>query len=196
MLKKISLVAVMAVSAFAMHSAEININNKDLEVGAKIDMGQFNNTTEPNTVFLNARYLHGSDSHSDFTSSQMHDYGEVGFLMKREIGDSDLSVGLGVKVNHTKKFTTIPLGLEGTYKLPANLPVTLFLNGEFYYAPEVLSMEDAKDFLAYRISLDVEVIENGFITAGFRKLDTNYDNNSLGNNNYNQSVYAGFKFSF
>jgi hypothetical protein len=31
MLKKLSLLALSAASAFAMHTAEININNKDLE---------------------------------------------------------------------------------------------------------------------------------------------------------------------
>ena len=40
MLKKISLITVCAVSVFAMHNAEININDKDLEIGARLDMGQ------------------------------------------------------------------------------------------------------------------------------------------------------------
>lgn len=51
MLKKISLIALGAVSAFAMHSAEVNINNSDLELSAKLDMGQFNESVKPDTIF-------------------------------------------------------------------------------------------------------------------------------------------------
>jgi len=39
MLKKLTMLSVCAASAFALHTAEININNKDLEVGAQFDMG-------------------------------------------------------------------------------------------------------------------------------------------------------------
>jgi len=52
MLKKILLMTVTVISAFALHTAEININDKDLELNAKFDMGQFNETIYPNTVFV------------------------------------------------------------------------------------------------------------------------------------------------
>lgn len=197
MFKKLSLMTVCAVSAFAMHSAEININDKDLEVGAKLDMGQFSNNTEPDTVFVGAKFLHADEEHSDLKRDTIHDFSELNFLMKREIDNSGLSIGLGVKVNHTENFTTIPLGIETAYKLPLTGPIPLYIGANLYYAPEVLSMENAKNFLEYHVNFDIEVIERGRISIGYRSIDTNYEtNNHTTNVSYNKSAHVGFKFAF
>ncbi len=201
MLKKLSLIAVCAVSVFAMHNAEININDKDLEIGARLDMGQFNETTEPNTVFIGAKFLHGNEDHSDLTRNSIHDYTELNFLMQREIDTSGLAVGLGFKLNHTESnnnsFTSIPLGVEASYRLPISDVTPLYIGGSLYYAPEVLSIDDAKNFLEYRVNFDIEVIKNGRISLGYRSIDTNYDvNGNTSNVNYNRSAHIGFKFAF
>ena len=204
MLKKLGLISIMTVSAFAMHGVDININDKDLEFGANLDMGQFIYTVEPNTVFIGARYLKGNEEHSDFTSNN-NAYYEANFLMQKALTGSNMTIGLGVKVNHTKAdfgtrnpdFTSIPLGIELGYKLPFGTPVPFYLGGKLYYAPEILCMNDAKNFLEYRINLDVEVIPNGRITVGYRNIDTNYDlSGTTMNTNYNRSAYVGFKFQF
>ncbi len=197
MFKKLGLLALCGASAFAMHNVELNINDKDLEVGAKLDMGQFNDTTEPDTVFVGIKYLHASEEHSGIEkSSNINDYYEFNFLMQRKVEATDLVIGLGVKLNGTKDYNTIPLGAEASYKLPVSEQMPIYLNGSVYYAPEVLSLQDAKNFLEYRVGVDVEVIKNGSVTLGYRSLDTNYKSDKGGNINYNKSVYAGFKFSF
>ncbi len=204
MLKKFGLLSVSVVAAFAMHGVDINVNDKDLEIGAHADMGQFSDTVEPNTVFLGARYLKGNEKHSDFSTNN-NAYYELSFLMQKEVANSGLSVGLGVKANFTKAdignktrdFTSIPLGVEAGYRLPINSALPLYLGGSLYYAPEVLCMNDAKNFLEYRVNFDVEVIQNGRVTLGYRSLDTNYDvSGTTVNKNYNRSAYIGFKFQF
>lgn len=197
MLKKIGLLALCGVSAFAMHTVELNINDKDLEFGAKVDMGQFNEATDPDTVFLGAKLLHGSKENSEASASgDLNDYYEVNFLMQRKVKETDLVIGLGVKFNGAKNFNSFPLGAEASYKLPFGNKMPLFVNGSVYYAPEVLSLQDAKNFLEYRVGLDLEVIKNGSVTVGYRKLDTNYLEDKGGDFNYNKSVYIGFKFAF
>jgi len=204
MIKKFGLAILCAASAFAMHNVELNVNDKDIEIGAKLDMGQFSDATEPDTVFIGGKFLHGDKSHSGFSDLQtMEDYMEFNFLMKRNIGDIGLSIGLGVKVNHTKDFTSVPLGAEIVYKLPIGGKVPMSVGGCVYYAPNVLSMDKAKNFLEYRIEFDAEVITNGHVIAGFRNIDTNYDDPitapwylNRGNINYNKSPYVGFRFAF
>lgn len=197
MFKKLGLLAICAASAFAMHNVELNVNDKDLEFGAKADMGQFNENVEPDTVFVGAKILHGSVDNSDFTSnSQMHDYVEANFLMQRKVEATDLVIGLGVKFNATKNFSSIPLGAELGYKLAFSDKFPLYLRGALYYAPEVLSMQDAKSFLEYRASLDLEVIKNASVTLGYRSIDTNYTSSTGGDKTYNKSVYVGVKFAF
>ena len=194
MLKKLTLIVTSVVSAFAFNSLDINVNDKDLELGGRLDMGQFNYDVEPDTVFVGARFLHGDKKHSDFTT--MYDFYEASFLMKRKVSNSDLSIGLGMKVNHTEKFTTVPLGAEMSYMLPFGDTVPIYLTGSVYFAPEILAMNNAKSFFEYRAGLDFELIENGFVSVGYRSIDTNYKTNYGGNLNYNKSVFAGFKFEF
>jgi len=196
MLKKLGLIALCTASAFAMHNIELNINDKDLEFGAKVDMGQFNDAVDPDTVFIGAKIFNADEDNSDFNSnSDMNNYYETSFLMQRRVGDSNLVIGLGVKFNGTKNFSSIPLGAEVTYKI-LDGAIPLYLRGAVYYAPEILSLQDAKSFLEYRASLDVELITNGYVTLGYRSIDTNYDSDKGGDINYNKSAYLGIKFAF
>ena len=193
MLKKISIIAFCAVSAFAMHTGEININDKDLEVSAKFDLGQFNEAVEPDTMFVGGKFINADDEHSSDNNVDLDPYFEVNFLMMREVGDLGMSVGMGAKLNYTKDYSSLPLGLEFAYKIPAPELIPMKLNGSLYYAPSVLSFSDADNFLEYRISYDIEVIKNGSVTIGYRDINTNYEAGDL---NYNSSWYAGFKIGF
>ncbi len=202
MLKKITLLSAITASAFAMHTGEININNKDLELSAKFDMGQFNDAVEPNTMFLGGKFLNADNEHSDNKNASHFDpYYEVNFLMMRPIGNQGMRIGMGAKVNHVKDFTSLPLGLQFAYKIQAPTLVPMHLNGELYYAPSALAFEKADDFLEYRLSYDIEIIKNGNITLGYRKLETNYDGlygyaAHGGDFTYNSSWYVGFKIGF
>mgnify|MGYP002641170603 CR=1 FL=1 len=194
MLKKLTLIAASFASAFALNSVEINVNDKDLEGAISIDMSQLNDTIEPDTVFIGARILHADKENSDFTTAaEMDDYYEVSFLMKRNFSHN-LEIGLGMKLNGAKNFASIPLGGEARYALDTELP--MYLGGSIYFAPSVLAMRDAKSFMEYRLTLDIEVIENAMITLGYRSLDTNYDKPVARDVNYNSSFYAGLKFKF
>ncbi len=194
MLKKLGLVILSAVSAFAMHSAEININDKDLEIATQLDLGQFTNSVEPDSTYIGISYLNGSD---DYSNADVDGYVEASFLMKREIKDSGVTFGIGLKTNYTKindqSYMTIPLGLEVGYKIPVEIPVVL--NAKVYYAPESLSFSKAESFFEYRVDASVEVIEKGSIILGYRSMDTNLEN-SWGTIHYNRSAYFGFKFAF
>jgi hypothetical protein len=193
MLKKITLLAACAASAFAMNSADININNEDLEFGVRFDIGQFNENVEPETMLIGARYLHGSEENSDVRD--INDYYELSFLIQNQMDNEDLVIGLGLKVNATEDFSSVPLGVEASYKLPIDTTIPVYVNGMLYYAPSVLTMQDADGYLEYRANVEFEIIENARITAGYRVMKTDYDDNR-GDIEYNKSVYLGFKFAF
>lgn len=190
MFKKISLSMLCAASAFAMHSAEINVNNADLELAAKLDVGQFNYNVEPNTIFVGSKYLKADEKHSDV--NKIYDYQEINFLMQRDVSH-EFRVGLGLKLNHTKEFVSTPLGIEALYKLPITSSVPFYLGGSVYVAPEVLSYDKADNFLEYRATLEAEAIKNGFLRVGYRHIDTNYKNFDV---EFNDSICFGFKFLF
>jgi len=95
MLKKITLLSLCAASAFAMHSGEININNKDLEIGAKFDLGQFNNAVEPDTVFVGGKFINADEDHAKEKQNSLDPYFELNFLMMQAVGDQGMSIGMG-----------------------------------------------------------------------------------------------------
>ena len=202
MLKKITLLSATALTAFAMNTGEININNKDLEVSAQFDVGQFNDAVEPNTMFVGAKFLNADEKHSDNDNADLKPYFEGNFLMMRPIGNKGMQIGMGAKVAFTKNYVAVPLGLQFAYKIPAETFVPMYLNGELYYAPSALSFSDADSYLEYRISYDIEIIDQGNITLGYRSIDTNYNagkgyaTNNGGDFSYNSYWYVGFKIGF
>ena len=197
MLKKLTLITASAVSAFALHTAEININNKDLEAGIKLDIGQFNRDVEPNTMFVGAKFLNADDAHSSDSITSLEPYYEANFLIMREVGNYGISFGMGVKFNYaqvgTSDFSALPLGVELEYKLPTPKEIPVSFSASFYYAPEVLSFADATEYLDYRAHFDIELIKNAGITLGYRNLNISANSSSK---NYNSSVYFGFQVGF
>lgn len=192
MLKKLALLGATVATAFAMHQAELNINNKDIEVAARMDMGQFNEAVEPNTIFVGGKFLKGDKDHAS-KGTNLDPYFEANLLMMQTIKETPFRLGLGIKANFTKKYASVPLGVEGEFLIPAKDLIPMRIVGSLYYAPKVLSFRDGHDFFSYRISYDIEVIKNGNITIGYRRLETNYNNADVV---YNKSAYIGFKLNF
>jgi len=196
MLKKILLVLFSVNSLFAFHMMELNINDKDFEGKLRFDMGQFNESVMPDTTFFGIGYIKGSEDHSDF-----HDTDglvEANFLMQRAVGNSEnFIIGLGIKYEYSRidddDFSAIPLGLEAKYRLPFDTGIPIYIGGIFYYSPEVLTFNDAKNFMEYRVGADVEIIERGHLIVGYRNIDLNFDEADM---NYNHSWYLGFRFQF
>ena len=192
MLKKLGLFAILTSSLFAMHSAELNINDADLELSTRFDVGQFNENVEPDTTFVGLKFLNADSKNSSNKFFAIEPYYEANFLTSRAVEGSGLRVGMGIKVNYTKKYTAVPLGLEVQYTL-FKKTVPMYLNASAYYAPASLSFADADSFLEYRVSYDIEIIKNGHISLGYRNIDTNYNGYTF---TYNRSWYSGFRFSF
>ena len=77
--------------------------------------------------------------------------------------------------------------------LPTTLPVNVY--GEAFYAPKVLTLQDAEGYYEYRLGVDVKLIENAAVYVGFRDMETKYESGS-GYIKYNRSAYVGFQFRF
>ncbi len=194
MLKKLSLITISVISAFAMHSAEININDKDLELGVRFDLGQMNDTVEPDTTFLGFSYL---NAHLDNSNADISSYTEINFLMRQKAKNSGVVFGLGVKSNYTKirenSYLSIPLGLEIGYTIPVDIPI--IFSAKAYYAPESLAFLSAIKYLEYRADISIEVIPKGALVGGYRNITANIEETNL-DIKYNEAIYFGFKFLF
>ena len=204
MLKKILSLTLGSVSLFAMHTVELNINDLELEAAVKLDIGQFNHNVEPDTTFIGIAYINADEEYSENARGASVDklggYFNFNFLMKQEINNSDLKVGLGVKAvfasidkPNLSSYAAIPLGVEVEYTLPVANMIPISLDAQMYYAPESLSFSDSKSYFEYRLEANFEVIERGSLYVGFRNIETNYDSSDYV---YNRASYFGFKFAF
>ena len=198
MLKKIILLLFTSLSLFALNTAELNINQKDLEVGLKFDVGQFNENVEPQTMFVGMKMLIPDVSNSSDNLHSIDPYFEGNFKIMRPVGDNGLSFGVGFKLNYTqvndKSFMSLPIGLEVSYELPFPELIPMFIETSVYYSPQVLSFLDAKDYVAYRINYNMEMIENVRLKIGYRNMNTHYL--KQGKLNYNNSLYLGVMIAF
>ncbi len=200
MLKKIGIISLAAASAMAMHSFSLNINDVDLETGVELDMGQFNEAVEPNTTFIGVKYLKIDSDYSSYNDPSA--YVEASFKIQRQIKDTNLFAGLGVKLNYINNdgnndFMSLPLSMKFGYKADTELPVYVSLEG--FYAPKVLSLQEAEGYYEYRFNIEVELIPNANVNIGFRDMETKYETTTgYGSSyiKYNRSAYVGFVFKF
>lgn len=201
MLKKIFLVSfISALPVMAMHEVELNLNNKDLDLHLGLDMGQFNNSIEPENLMMNMRVLMGSQNNARLPFERDKNVlGEFGFLAQSTSAMAPgLTMGMGVKLAYTylesESIFAMPIGVEVDYVLPFNIPIPLHIGGLFYYAPEVLSFSASTSYKEYQGNFDIEIMDRGLITMGYRGIDTPVEHQSSAY--FNRSYFFGFKYKF
>ena len=207
MLKKLLLgTLLLSSTTYAMHEFEINLNNKDVDLHLGLDMGQFNDSIEPDSFIVKARIMKGDDSHARLPYKEganieqdTNILGEIGFVAQSSSAMAPgLMMGMGVKLAYTpldkQSIFAMPIGVVSDYTLPLDIVIPLHVGGQFYYAPEVLAFEQSTSYMEYQVNFDVELMERGLLTMGYRGIDTPTKDKS--NTYYNRSYFVGFKFKF
>ena len=195
MLKKVGIIAVLASGILLAESGVgLNINEQDLEIEGVLDSRNLQALQTSSTIYQ-----------ADFTFLNDNEHAQllgagVGATNKVEGVDGlELTLGakfIGAEVGN-ENFTALPLSIKARYQLPPlmyNIP-PIAIEGKILYAPKALSFGDSEKYTEYRLSADIEVIENVRIYAGYRNIKTGYKN--FGNNYlFNNSFYGGLKFSY
>lgn len=169
----------------AQNSIGLDINDKDLEVLAAIDLNTFAEYSDSTTYLLDGYYLR-TDGNNLFAVGIS---GENSFQ-----GMEGLTLGFGARFVFADNFTALPLFGKVTYTLPLidTIPTTS-LGASFAYAPSVLTFSDGESYTEFRLEADMEVIQNIHLFAGYRNIDTEY---KIYTKTFNDSFYGGMKLSF
>jgi len=201
MLKKLLLGLLMTASAsYAMHEFELNLNNRDVDLHLGLDMGQFNNSIEPESFLIKARLMKSDDAHARFPyNEEPNILTEVGFVVQSTSAFAPgLTMGMGIKLAYTpldnQSIFAAPIGIVSDYRLPLDIAIPLHLGAQFYYAPEVLSFERSTRYMEYQANFDIQLLERGFITTGYRGIETPIKGHD--DTYYNRSFFAGVRFLF
>lgn len=185
-LKKTILSTLLATGLLtAQNSVSININNEDVELQASLNFNDVIGYADGTTYTLNTNYLH-ADGDNLFG---------IGLSGENQLqGVYGLTVGLGIKTVFADEFAAVPLLVRGAYILPFTdaIPTTT-MEMSFAYAPEVLSFNEAETYSEFRTQLNMEVVSNIHIFAGYRNIDTDY---KAFDHTFNDSFYGGLKLNF
>ncbi len=169
----------------AENSIGIDINSKDVEILASLNINALTDYANGTTYILDLNYLH-SDGDNML---------RVGFLGQNRLqGVEGLTLSLGLKTVLADNFLALPFMAKGNYILPLNdsIPTTSF-TASFAYAPSILTFQDGESYADLRLELDMEVISNLHIFTGYRNISTEY---AVIDKTFNNSFYGGLKLSF
>lgn len=169
----------------AQSSIGLDINNKDLEVLAAIDLNAFADYSDSTTYLVDGYYLN-TDGNNLFAVSLSAENSFQGF--------EGLTLGFGARFVFADNFNALPLFGKAVYVLPLidAIPTTS-LGASFAYAPSVLTFSDGESYTEFRLEANTEVIQNIHLFVGYRNLDTEYKTHTK---TFNDSFYAGMKLSF
>ena len=184
-MQKLFFLLILSIFSHAENSVGLDFNNDDLELTASVNLNQLTNYVDSTIYMAEFNYLNTPDNN----------LAQIGFNARNQLqGIPALSLSFGVMAVITKNFTALPLSAKGDYLLPLvdTIP-PVKLTVALAYAPKVLSFIDARNYQEFRTELDMEVINNVHLFAGYRNIDTKYKTEDK---TFNSAAYVGLKLSF
>ncbi len=187
---------------YAQSGAGINVNKNDLEIEGTLDSRNLAIMQNSSTILLGDFNFINIDN--DIKNSKLFGAG-IGATNRLE-GVDGVELTFGVKFILSKAedekkgidkwFSATPLMGIVHYKFPPlmfNIP-PISVEGKILYAPGALAFGDSDSYSEFRVSGDIEIIQNVKIYAGYRNIVTGYyfDKNYVFNNGF----YGGLKFIY
>jgi len=194
MLKKIALTTLFTSALLMAESGVgININEKDLEVEGVLDSRNLAALQTSSTIYQ-----------ADFNFLNINSDKQ---LLGAGLGATNSVEGLeGVELTFGAKFiwaevgdedfTALPLMAKLRYSFPPlmyNIP-PIGVEVKALYAPTALSFSDSEKYSEYRISADMEMIENVKVYGGYRNIHAGYK--GVANDLFNNSFFGGLKITY
>lgn len=110
-----------------------------------------------------------------------------------------LQAGLGLKLVYSRTNPTradgLAMALGGFAKYTIPNADRFNVGGYLYYAPSVTSLGDKEEYYEIGVRAGYEVIKDGDIYIGLRRIEAEYDNIS-GSYTYDSGLHVGFEFRF
>ena len=194
MLKKIALTTLFTSALLMADSGVgININDEDVELEGTLDSRNLAALQTSSTIF------EGDFSFLNVNSNRKLVGAGVGATNALE-GSDGVELTFGAKFIWAevgdKDFTSLPLMVKVRYNFPPlmfNIP-PVAVEAKALYAPNTLSFGDSKRYAEYRLSADIEMIENVKVYAGYRNIHATYTN--ISRDLFDNSFYAGLKMTY
>ncbi len=194
MFKKIALTTLFTSALLMAESGVgININEEDVEVEATLDSRNLAALQTSSTIY------EGDFNFLNVNSDRQLFGAGVGATNALE-GVEGVELTFGAKFIWAEvgneNFTSLPLMAKIRYNFPPlmyNVP-PIAVEAKALYAPNALSFGDSQRYSEYRLSADIEMIENVKVYAGYRNIYAEYKN--VSRELFDNSFYGGLKVTY
>lgn len=171
----------------------ININENDLEVEGVLDSRNLAALQTSSTIYqADVNFVNNNNDKKLFGAG-------LGATNKFE-GAEGVELTFGAKFMWAEvgnnDFTALPLMAKIRYDFPPlmyNIP-PVGLEAKALYAPGALAFGDSEKYSEFRVSADIEMIENVKIYTGYRNIHTGYKDDK--EHLFNNSFYGGLKITY
>lgn len=194
MLKKMAMTTLFASSLLLAESGVgININEKDLEVEGILDSRNLAILQTSSTIYQADFNFINVDSEKKLLGAGL---GATNKLEGVELTFGAKFIWADDNLDYTDNFLAVPLMAKVRYNFPPllyNIP-PVAVESKVLYAPKVLGFGDAENYSEFRVSADIEMIEQVRVYVGYRNIKTKYNN--FTESILDNSFYAGLKVSY
>ncbi|HHD80480.1 MAG TPA: hypothetical protein ENK99_02575, partial [Campylobacterales bacterium] len=183
MFKKIVMSSIVTTGLlFAQSGVGINVNKNDLEVEGTLDSRNLAILQTSSTIYLgDFNFISKED---DDVKSKLVGTGFGATNRLEGVEGVELTFGAKLIISNVKDdnkniddwFSAMPLMGMIRYTFPPlmfNIP-PVAIEGKVLYAPGALAFGDSDNYSEFRVSADIEMIENVKVYAGYRSIVTGY----------------------
>ncbi len=173
--------------SFQRFSFGLNVNTDVVEFEGKLSMAPLMSDPIYRNFYADFNFINDNDTifgAGVYVENTFYSYQPLSF----QVGIRSVFSDYG-----NDDFIALPILFGFKHKVYAgNIPIGS-LGARVAYAPSPICFQDAQKYLETRIEATMQIIENVEIYAGYRNIDTDYDEYQL---NYSNSGYLGFRFIF
>jgi YfaZ precursor len=186
MLRSAGLLVVLAIAAFAVQA-----NNLDINLGSDAASVNYSTSITNTGLVGDLGYLHHTDR---------VDIGSAGLMV---VGDSNPAGSPFIFAVGGKVFFISPkqnlgngtvLGLGGRFNYTWPSYNRFKIGGELYYAPNIVSFNNADRYLQYSVNAGYEILHNAELYVGYRHISAAFTHTST--LTLDNTFMVGFNLSF
>ena len=187
LLRRVGLILMFMSAAVAAHA-----NNLDINLGSNAASINYAANLTPSGLEGDFGFLHRTDS---------VDIGSAGLLLvgNANPAGSQAIFGVGGKLFFISPKQTggngTVLGLGGRFNYTWPTYNRFTVGGELYYAPRIVSFNNADHFLEYGVNAGYEILRNAELYVGWRHVSAAFTNSS-GNMTLDSTFMVGLNLNF
>lgn len=140
---------------------------------------------------LDLGYLYVEDQH-DNNAHVVHAGLMVAGKNWSQAGNFDISLGGRAVFVDTDPKDGMAVALGGRVRFSPLQRVGI--GGEVFYAPKITSFSDVDGYKEWSVSLDYQLLTQGFVYVGYRKVEVDFDN--IGDVEIDDNAHIGMKLLF